>query len=130
MNKGSGSYKCKKKCGHCCMICVDIYLTPEEVEKNIYEIQKRKGRCRLNGWSNKVLKRKQIYNKELKKKIYACFYFDSNKSKCTIYKNRPESCRWYNCKEHKHGKKENLIMDEMWNDILKGNTDNISCFEE
>lgn len=112
--------KCKH-CGRCCIVCTDIQLTKEEKCGNQYKMIPRRSKNRLGGWSNMILERKQIWCEELKRPVFACFYFDQYTKKCSIYEDRPMVCRMFDCVERAEMTKLNI--QKIWHKLREGNED-------
>ena len=112
MGKG---FKCKVKCGLCCIVSTTIYLSIDEVRSGKYNMQKFYHKQDAKGWGNKTLKKIKKFIPELGKKVYCCFYFEPKKKDCTIYDDRPYVCRHFNCK-----KRNKIKFGKIWAGVLEG----------
>ena len=107
--------KCER-CGHCCVVC---NLIP--VESWEPEIKELKAVLAIDYFDSKhlekddrfILKRKKIYWGEIGKEIFICYYFDLDKRLCSIYPNRPELCKKFNCTYAP-------IVNQQWQKLLRG----------
>lgn len=109
------------QCGHCCVICTDAQLTKQEAKENLYAMQPRNGKGKLDDWSNKILMRSRIFDSELRREIYACVYWNPAIRKCLIYEDRPDVCRQFDCK----GILAQMTTDvrKYWRELKAGNNE-------
>ena len=77
-------------CGHCCVIFNHVAISEGEAKRRgIKTVHDKKGGLRV--------KRKEVFYGPLGYTIFICYYFDMDTRLCSIYHNRPEVCRRYNC---------------------------------
>lgn len=76
-------------CGHCCVIFTHVAITEGEAKlKGIKTERAKADGCRV--------KRKEVFWGQLGYTVFICWYFDLDTRLCSIYYNRPETCRKYN----------------------------------
>lgn len=83
MNKCSG-------CGHCCVIFTHVAISEGEAKLKGIKIDRDK----TDGLR---VKRKEIFYGPLQFSFFICWYFDFDTRLCSIYYNRPDTCRKYRC---------------------------------
>ena len=108
-------FKCKVKCGLCCIVCTEIYLSIDEVESGKYKMQRQQHEPSIKGWGDKSLKKVKKFVPELGGKTYCCFYFEPKTKACLTYDDRPYVCRQFNCRRTKRFKPQGI-----WAAVLDG----------
>lgn len=109
------AFKCKVKCGLCCIVCTEIYLGIDEVESGKYKMQKQRHKPTIKGWGDKSLKKVKKLIPELGKKTYCCYYYEPVTKVCLTYDDRPYVCRKFNCRRTKR-----FSPQEIWAAVLAG----------
>ena len=111
-------FKCKVKCGLCCIVSTEIYLSIDEVEAGKYKMQKQCHDPGGTGWGDKSLKKVKKFIPELGAKTYCCFYFEPKTKSCLIYDDRPYTCRQFNC--NSCSSEKGFSFQEIWAAVLAG----------
>ena len=106
-------FNCNDRCGICCIICSFIPLADDE--SNEYMNVPRKDKP-----GKKLVKLKMKYIPDLNQKRWICFYFDPYEKECTIYNNRPKTCRPWNCKSEDYLEQYTGVIEE-WNRLKEIN---------
>jgi len=77
-------------CGHCCVIFTHVGISEGEAKLKGIKIERdKKGGFRV--------KRKEVFFGPLGYTVFICWYFDIDIRLCSIYHNRPDTCRRYRC---------------------------------
>lgn len=76
------------------MIFTYVAISEGEAKLKGIKIERgKKGECRV--------KRKEVFWGVLGYTVFICYYFDLDTRLCSIYHNRPDACRRYDCKADK-----------------------------
>ena len=90
-----------RRCGHCCVVYMNIPLAKEEAAEELYAKKRRssihsKYRERF-GLSEWVVMRAKAFDSELGREVFACVYWDPASRECLIFEDRPQVCREFDC---------------------------------
>lgn len=118
-----------ERCGHCCIVFVNIPLTKEEVDEELYAKKwgpsildtcppfiQWQGSLNKSGW---MVIRTKVFISELGREVFACVYWDPKSRECLIFEDRPQVCRGFDC----HEKERDAYVREVWGILEKGERD-------
>lgn len=110
--------KCTE-CGHCCVIFNYVAMSKFEAEMRGLKVEEMskifpdpEGGQRKRGGMLR-LKRKRVFWGAIGKWVYICEYFDIDTRLCSVYYNRPNICRKYDCERDQRGRAE-------WEKLFRG----------
>jgi len=87
-----------RRCGHCCVVYMNIPLAKEEATEELYTKKRRSSMYRerfsLSEW---VVVRARAFDSELGHEVFACVYWDPASRECLIFEDRPQVCREFDC---------------------------------
>lgn len=89
--------KCTE-CGHCCVVFTHVAISEFEAKlRGIKTESIKKHYPKHKGKKELRIKRKEVFYGPLGYTVFICYYFDLDTRLCSIYQNRPDICRKYNC---------------------------------
>jgi len=104
-----------RRCGHCCIVYMNITLTKEEVAEGLY-VNKRgassfRGHRETLDLSKYVVMRARVLVSELGREVFACVYWDPESRECLIFEDRPQVCRGFDCNDNHKGAYGRAVWD-------------------